>query len=95
MTKRGDLTAALRQVTGGQDAPSVAVAFEPPEPQEIDTPARSQLSRIGKHQISGYFEPGVRKQLKRLALDRDLDNQELLREALNDLFVKHHLPPIA
>lgn len=52
-------------------------------------------SRIGKKVISGFFDPEVSKQLARLALDRDCTNEELLREALNDLFIKYHLPPIA
>lgn len=52
-------------------------------------------SRIGKKVISGFFDPQASKQLARLAIDRDCTNEDLLREALNDLFTKYHLPPIA
>jgi hypothetical protein len=60
-------------------------------------PARSQVppSRIGKKPITGFFDPAVSKQLKKLALDQDLTVQDLVREALNDLFKKNNLPPIA
>jgi hypothetical protein len=52
-------------------------------------------SRHGKKALIGYFEPGVSKQLKQLALDRDTTTQELLREALNDFFQKNSKPAIA
>ena len=52
-------------------------------------------SRIGKKALIGYFDPGVSKQLKLLALDLDLTSQDLLREALNDFFQKHKKPTIA
>lgn len=51
-------------------------------------------SRVGKKVISGYFEPQASKQLARLAIDQDRSNEDLLREALNDLFTKYRLPPI-
>jgi hypothetical protein len=51
-------------------------------------------ARIGKKVISGFFDPEVSKQLARLAIDKDRSNEDLLREALNDLFTKYHLPPI-
>ena len=52
-------------------------------------------SRIGKVQIAGHFEREVRDQLKILAVRRSTSIQHLLRQALNDLFEKHTLPPIA
>ena len=54
-----------------------------------------QPSRIGKASVTGYFAPEVRRQLRRLAADRDTTIQALLGEALNDLFAKHGLPEIA
>ncbi len=51
--------------------------------------------RIGKKVISGFFDRDVSKQLARLAIDKERSNEDLLREALNDLFTKYHLPPIA
>lgn len=52
-------------------------------------------SRAGKKPITGFFEPEVSRQIKKVALDKDKTMQELLQEALNDLFRKYDLPPIA
>ena len=52
-------------------------------------------SREGKKPVTGFFVPEVSRQLKKMALDQDKTVQELVREALNDLFHKHDLPPIA
>jgi hypothetical protein len=52
-------------------------------------------SRAGKKPITGFFEPEVSRQIKKVALDQDKTMQELLQEALNDLFRKYDLPPIA
>lgn len=52
-------------------------------------------SRQGLKQVSGHYEAGVAKALKRLALDLDTTLQALLAEAINDLFEKHRLPRIA
>lgn len=60
-----------------------------------DTPSTQAPSRVGKKALIGYFDPGVSKQLKQMALDGDTSTQELLREALNDLFQKHKKPSIA
>ena len=53
-----------------------------------------QANRVGKVSIAGFFEPSVRRQLRRLALDTDTTAQALLGEALNDLFAKHGLPEL-
>lgn len=53
-------------------------------------------SRAGKKALIGYFNPEVSKQLKQMMLDYDRSSvQDLLREALNDLFRKYKKPPIA
>lgn len=46
-------------------------------------------SRVGKKLIAGHFEPEVHKQLKQLSVNEDTSIQDLLGEALNDLFKKH------
>jgi len=51
-------------------------------------------SRAGKASVTGYFAPAVRRQLRRLAADRDTTLQALLGEAVNDLFAKHGLPEL-
>jgi hypothetical protein len=52
-------------------------------------------SRIGKKPVTGFFDPAVSRQIKKLGLDRDKTMQEILQEAFNDLFLKYDLPPIA
>ena len=52
-------------------------------------------ARAGSKQISGHFSPEASKQMKLLALQNDTTVQELMREALNDLFVKYGKSPIA
>jgi uncharacterized protein (DUF2236 family) len=63
-----------------------------PRPPSVQPPP----SRAGKKAVTGHFDPAVSKQLKQLLLDQDRHSlQELLAEALNDLFQKYHKPPIA
>lgn len=51
--------------------------------------------REGKRNITGYFAPPVAKQFKQLALTQDVTVQDLLAEAINDIFAKYRLPQIA
>jgi hypothetical protein len=52
-------------------------------------------SRVGKKPVTAFFDPEVSRQIKKLGLDQDKTMQDLLQEALNDLFRKYNLPPIA
>ena len=51
-------------------------------------------SRRGKKALIGYFDPGVSKQLKLLALEEDSTVQQLLGEALDLLFQARGKPRI-
>ena len=51
-------------------------------------------NRAFKASVTAYFAPAVRRQLRRLAADRDTTLQALLGEAVNDLFAKHGLPEL-
>jgi hypothetical protein len=64
-------------------------AVAPPSTVDAKTPKR------GKHLISGLYEAPTYKQFTTLAAELGLQRQDLLREALNDVFVKHGKPPIA
>ena len=66
-----------------------AAAAEPAAPDPTGAPKR------GKHLISGMFEPPAYRQFGVLSAELGLAKQDLLREALNDLFRKHGKPPIA
>ena len=66
--------------------------------QENATPAQTgdvPKSREKKKAIVGYFGREVHMQLKQMALLHDRSMQGLLGEAINDLFHKYKLPPIA
>ena len=79
------------------DQASRDVPARPAGPDKPATPRSHnprQASRVGKASVTGYFAPEVRRQLRRLAVDRDTTIQALLGEALNDLFAKHGLPEI-
>jgi hypothetical protein len=52
------------------------------------------LSRVGWVQIAGFFSKEASRQLRLLARETDGTVQSLLTEARNDLFTKHHRPPI-
>jgi hypothetical protein len=89
--KKPSLSAALHEASGRRP-PSPAAKEESALPtMEVTVPS----SRLGKKTISGHFDPAVSRQLKQLALDQDSNVQELLTEALNDLFTKHRMNPIA
>lgn len=51
----------------------------------------SGSSRVGKKLIAGHFDPDVHRQLKQLSVNADTSIQDLLAEALDDLFQKHGL----
>lgn len=99
MNKKPSLTAALHAASG-KPAPSpvVAAAIAAPAPELVAKPDKAQPvppSRTGKKIVSGHFDPAVTRQLKQLALDRESTVQNLLAEALNDLFAKHSKRRIA
>ncbi|MXX77356.1 MAG: hypothetical protein F4210_12045 [Holophagales bacterium] len=81
MTSKGDLRAAMLQ-KGRRTT-------EPPPPRD------SRSGRAGKSNVTGYFDPDVKRQLRILAAEHDSTIQDLLGEALNELFAKHGKPEIA
>jgi hypothetical protein len=97
MTKKPSLAAALQTFNRTPQAPDVQTTPKPrPEPRQ--TKVRSvpaPPSRAGKKALIGYYDPAVSKQLKQLGLDKDLTVQDLLGEAVNDLFQKYKKPTIA
>jgi hypothetical protein len=65
---------------------------EQPAPRTTIEPKKPKR---GKHLISGLFEEPTYRQFTTLAAELGLQRQDLLREALNDVFIKHGKPPIA
>ena len=97
MVKR---TADLRQAMQSKADPAAALReppaarLQPVEPEEGRGPY-FRPGRDGKSNVTGYFPPEVKKQLRILAAERSTTIQDLLAEALNDLFAKHGKPEIA
>ncbi len=52
-------------------------------------------SRQGKKALTVYLDPDVIKQVKLIGIEAEMSNQDMLREALNDFFIKHSKAQIA
>ena len=87
--KKPSLTAALQQATAGKPERSI------PPAQAARRPYPQPPSRSGKKTIAGHFDPAVSRQLRQLALEEDSSVQDLLRQAINDLFEKKNKPRLA
>ncbi|NJN37979.1 MAG: hypothetical protein HC790_03395 [Acaryochloridaceae cyanobacterium CSU_3_4] len=66
-----------------------------PEEKPPILSADTKKTKRGKHLISGMFEEPTYRQFTTLAAELGLQRQDLVREALNDIFIKHGKPPIA
>jgi hypothetical protein len=87
----------LRKAADPPGAARAAAKAEPesaPAPDQRADPHR-RPGRVGKVNLTGYFDPRVKRQLRQIALDEDTTIQELLAEALDDLFAKRGKPEIA
>lgn len=80
MNKKPSLNEALRKV----DTRASVTTIEPAAPV-----VSVQTNRVGKKAIIGYFSNDCIRQWKQLALDQDKTLQDLLAEAVNDLFTKN------
>jgi hypothetical protein len=94
MSKRANLAAALQSATRGAEAAPTAPSGNTTSATVTSIGSRVP-SRVGKKTVAAHFDPAVSKQLKHLGLERDSSTQDLLREAINDLFTKYGKPPIA
>lgn len=90
MSRKPSLAAALHQASGHSAAEDAA-----PSRRERGSEVSPKPSRAGTRAIGGHFDPAVARQLRLIAADEEATIQQLLREALNDLFQKRGRPPIA
>ncbi len=91
MIIRPSISSAIRGVNpnGGQPAPpALAAVTARPEPAKAAT-------RVGKKMIAAPIDPAGHKQLKMLAAETERKSEDLIREALRDLFTKYGKLPIA
>ncbi len=95
MAKKPSLSAALQEATRPA-APEPAPAAAVPGLSHSATPRQPvPPSRQGKKTVSAHFDPAVSRLLRQIALEEDSSVQDLLREAINDLFAKRGKPAIA
>jgi len=80
----------------------VIEAVPPPPPARAQGPiSAARPGRVAKTNVTGYFDKPVKWELQELAtersriLGRKITTQELLAEALNDLFKKYGKPELA
>ena len=58
--------------------------------------AGTKSHRVGRVNVTGYFDPAVKQSLRLIqAKHPDRTVQDLLAEALNDLFSKYNVPQTA
>jgi len=71
--------------------PKLSLEAEPPArvTAEARSSAAERRDREGKKIISGHFPRSTWAELRRLAVDEDKTSQDLLEEALTDLFAKY------
>jgi hypothetical protein len=62
---------------------------------DIGANTQARKSRMGRQFIAAHILPEAAKQFKLLAVQSDKTTQELLVDAINDLFTKHGLSRIA
>ena len=72
--------------------PPDAVPVESPAPAERKT---ARPDRAGRTPMPFWVAVAARKQLRMMAAEMDCTQQELMVQALNDLFEKHGKPRIA
>jgi len=53
-----------------------------------------RTDRASKKFVGGYFDKGVHKQISIMAAEMERDIDDLVGEALNDLFAKHRRPEL-
>jgi hypothetical protein len=90
MSKKPSLAEALTPLDRSAAHTTQAV-IERPKREATKLPP----SRAGKRALISYHRPEVSKQLRQLALDRETTVQDLVAEAVNDLFQKYHKPTLA
>ncbi len=95
MTKASALQAAL-SAKAGKTAPAERPEAQTAAPAAVPT-RQAQVrpsSREGKVNISAYLDPAYKRGLRMVQAINDRSLEELLAEALNDLFAKHNVPQV-
>ena len=92
--KPADLRKAMVAKNHGTAPPADQPSPDPPAASGPGQDPHYRPGREGKTNVTGYFSPTVKRQLRVLAAELDTTIQALLGEALNDLFAKHGKPEV-
>lgn len=93
MSKRPNLAAVA--AAAGSTRRLDAGAGPAPAGREVREQSAPPKTRVGTKQIAAHFPEDVAWQLRGLAVERKTTVQNLMAEALNDLFAKHGKPEVA
>lgn len=96
---RQNLQAVLEKKAKGVEPEPVAAPALTPAVETRTTasvPSHRSATRVGKVTVAGYFPKDVRASLRMIQAKHPERNiQDLLAEALNDLFAKYNVPQTA
>lgn len=96
MTKRAPLTFKVEQVARVPGpAATKQTAIQANTKTRKRERGKASPGREGRQFIAAHVTPEAAKQFKLLAVHQEKTTQELLVEAINDLFAKHGLSRIA
>ncbi len=101
--KRPSLAETMRQSVQAEPSPmaaaipasSRAAPPAPPLPSAKPDPTTRPAAgfyaatRAGKKKVTAALDPTTHKQLKSLAVDKEITTEALLAEAISDLLIKH------
>lgn len=100
--KRPSLAETMRQAVQVAPPPTAAPAPTPLAAQPMAPPASKSdtttrpagfyaATRAGKKKVTAALDPITHKQLKSLAVDKEVTTETLLAEAISDLLTKHSI----
>lgn len=89
---RKNLQDAMRNVGQGKDPKPAPTKQEEIIPQKTNW---KQANRVSKTNITGYFPHEVKASMRLVQAKTGDNMQDLLGEALNDLFAKYNVPQTA
>ena len=94
MPKKTSLSDALAQAAHGPTSAKLAKRNSPSTAGASADSAKAY--RVGRVNVTGYFDPAVKQSIRLIqAKHPDRTLQDLLAEALNDLFAKYNVPQSA
>jgi hypothetical protein len=97
--KRPSLADTMRQAVQVEPSPLPITAPAPTRPEPVSPIMKSDANirpagfyaatRAGKKKVTAALDPTTHKQLKSLAVDKEVTTEALLAEAISDLLIKH------